>query len=691
MSLHRSVSFTLLLQPVPDHRRPPTEASNPSASAHRRYHFGRVLPGPSNLSVSSPTSLSIDLRLANQYKSHPEAYTADEDQKHTVHFSTSSNSTHSNHGPAPISPRRAAHNKLRKAKPDGYESDGGYVSDGTRKKSKKKFKKKDKDGTVTNDEESDGGYLSEASAKRKLSFFNRKKSKKSKDEDRFPVPVPPVPHIIPQLPIADRFGGRSTPSTSISSNRSSWTDVGASRSVTPTPTPMLSLSQSREDTFHALTYAFKEDAQSITGSVDWSNTYSHFPRVIRSPQPPLPGSTQASPQPSPTLAPAQIRPLKTRPSPLSLSPSSSEYRHASEHSPVPSEMVSISPDPTSSTLSTGTVRNGLLMAANTVPTSLLQIQASPSPSPIEPPPSFDFLIPIPSPGGSMRSRQFEIPPPSPAPQGPLPQVPQVSPLNDQSQNPHLSKKPSSLLPSRLTVGGFSPGIPPARTPSPAARGREHPFPVNPVIRVQEDMDTRAGEPYYPQRLNNPGWSGLRQPSPAPVVASSRDSAGSSVSSNIESEIEAIEALYRDGGGQPDEILNHTDIDSVISMFGGQPLTQESGYYDEEPRRSNDEELKNGALHEPIRIPLDEDDYVSPTGGYLDMDSDPEDDYAKEDGRYSLWGRPSFMDEARSGETRNRFVQNVEAMYKKDGRERSVVGGSKPPVSVLPSRKPAAFI
>lgn len=288
----------------------------------------------------------------------------------------------------------------------------------------------------------------------------------------------------------------------------------------------------------------------------------------------------------------------------------------------------------------------------------------------------------------MRSRQFEIPPPSPAPQGPLPQVPQISPLNDQ---PRLSKKPSSLAPSRLAVGGFSPGLPPARTPSPGVRGKEHPFPVNPMIRVQEDVGAGDGEPYYPQKLNNPGWSGLQQPSPAPVITPSRDSADSSVSSNIESEIEAIEALYRNSGGQPDEILHRTDIDSVVSMFGGQQATEESGYYDQEPRRPNDDELENGRLREPIRIPLDEDDYVSPTGGYLDMDSDPEDYVGKEDGRYSLWGRPSFMDEDKSGETRNRFVRNVEAMYRKDGRERSVIGGSKPPVSARPSRKPAAFI
>ena len=705
-SLNRSVLSVLLFPSSPTRFLPPVtpEANNPPTPTHRPHSFRRALPGPSNLTAPSPTLLLVDLDLTNQNQSRSEGQTVDEGQKHAVHFSTSSNSTHSNYGPPPLSPRKAAHNKLRKAKPDGYESDGGYVSDATRKKTKKKSKKKDKDGAVTNDEESDGGYLSEASTKRKLSFFSRKKAKKSKDEERFPVPIPPVPHLTLQHPIADRFGGRSsTPNSFISSNRSSWTDVGTSRSATPIPPPALPPFQSREDTIQALTHAFNEDAQSIAGSVDWSNTYSHFPRVIRAPQPPLPGSNQErpySPQPSPrpslapTISPAHVRPLKTRPSPLSLSPLSSEYKHASEHSPVPSEMVMVSPDPTSSMPSTGTTRNKLLIAANTTPTPLLPTHASPGPSPIEPAPSFDFIVPIPSPGGSIRSRQFEIPPPSPAPRGPLPQVPQISLINDQSP---LLKKPSALLPSGLTMGRLSPGLPPARTPSPVIRGREQPFPVNPVIRIQEDMDT--GEPYYPQKLNSPGWSTPRRPPPlspssAPPVVSPRSSIGASshASSNMESEIEAIEALYHDRGGQPNEISHHADVDSVISASGGQQTARESGYYGEELRRSNDEGFENSRLSKPIRIPLDEDDYVSPTGGYLDMDSDLEDDYSKEDGRYSMWGRQSFMDENKSGETRNRFVRNVEATYRKDGRESlSMIGGSRPPVSALSPRKPTAFI
>jgi len=340
------------------------------------------------------------------------------------------------------------------------------------------------------------------------------------------------------------------------------------------------------------------------------------------------------------------------------------------------------------------------MAVNTTPAALLPTHAGSNPSPIEPAPAFDFIVPIPSPGGSVRSRQFELPPPSPAPQGPLPKVPPISAPNDYSQNHSLLKKPSSLLSSSFTAGGLSPGPSPARTPSPSIRGREQPFPVNPVIKVQEDVDNGNGEPYYPKKLNNPNWDIPRQPPPptplpAPVVAPSRRSIGASsyASSNMESEIEAIEALYHDaeGGDQPDETLNHAEVDSVISMFEGQAW--ENGYYEQEPRRSDDGELGNGRLSRPIRIPLDEDDYVSPTGGYLDMDSDPEEEYisAKEDTKRSIWDRQSFVTDTRSGETRNRFVRNIEALYRKDGRERSAIDGGAPPVSALSPRKPAAYI
>src|ERR1700723_2449154 len=57
---------------------------------------------------------------------------------------------------SPATDHVAKYNKLRKARPDGYESDGGYISDRASSKKEKKSKKKDKDRT--------GGYASEGDA-----------------------------------------------------------------------------------------------------------------------------------------------------------------------------------------------------------------------------------------------------------------------------------------------------------------------------------------------------------------------------------------------------------------------------------------------------------------------------------------------------------------------------------------------
>ncbi|KAI0692682.1 hypothetical protein C8T65DRAFT_745034 [Cerioporus squamosus] len=98
--------------------------------------------------------------------------------------------------PAPVpapspQPSLSLKNRLRKPRPDGYESDGGYVSESgkgkkekkekEKKKGKKKGKDKDGDGEGgATDYESDGAYLSEASVKKKKSKKEKKDKSKSK-------------------------------------------------------------------------------------------------------------------------------------------------------------------------------------------------------------------------------------------------------------------------------------------------------------------------------------------------------------------------------------------------------------------------------------------------------------------------------------------------------------------------------
>ncbi|KAI0295059.1 hypothetical protein B0F90DRAFT_1919505 [Multifurca ochricompacta] len=138
--------------------------------------------------------------------------------------------------------------KLRKARKDGYESDGGYLSDSSKKKKgkdqkkngtlslsqgvnyqsdggylsegakkgldkkkKQKDKKGDKKSHIASEDGdiSDGGYLSESSAKRKKSFFrlgSRSLSTSRRTSVVNVAPPPPVPALpTPPLPIAERF------------------------------------------------------------------------------------------------------------------------------------------------------------------------------------------------------------------------------------------------------------------------------------------------------------------------------------------------------------------------------------------------------------------------------------------------------------------------------------------------------
>ncbi|KAI0076684.1 hypothetical protein K474DRAFT_1708012 [Panus rudis PR-1116 ss-1] len=81
--------------------------------------------------------------------------------------------------PSPLPPPPKVGGKLRKPRPDGYESDGGYVSDGSKPKKEKKSKKKKSADANQTDYESDGGYLSESAAKKK-----EKKEKKEKEKEK---------------------------------------------------------------------------------------------------------------------------------------------------------------------------------------------------------------------------------------------------------------------------------------------------------------------------------------------------------------------------------------------------------------------------------------------------------------------------------------------------------------------------
>ncbi|KAF8257662.1 hypothetical protein EI94DRAFT_1817216 [Lactarius quietus] len=183
--------------------------------------------------------------------------------------STRAPSEESSHAPSSLRPNQPR--KLRKArKDDGYDSDGGYLSDSSKKKKKSKDrknagstsheadflsdggylsdatkrtsdKKKDKKGdkatngyvtdsstktqqklskksrqNLDDGEFSDGGYLSEVSVKKKKTFFrigsrSPSTSRKSGSVSNDSLP-PPVPALPPQpLPIAERYARSPIP------------------------------------------------------------------------------------------------------------------------------------------------------------------------------------------------------------------------------------------------------------------------------------------------------------------------------------------------------------------------------------------------------------------------------------------------------------------------------------------------
>jgi hypothetical protein len=568
--------------------------------------------------------------------------------------------------------RAAKHNKLRKSRPDGYESDGGYVNDRVGSTKEKKSSKKDKAGlgdytsdgeavtgkknkkknktqkdTSLDGEVSDGGYLSEASGKKKKkSFFRRNKSKPQQLQERKFIPPLPQSSLLSH-PISDKFSNRSTtPSTFAESSKTSFTEISdTSRSATPTATR-----SSREEPTAMLTQAFKEDAQSITGSVDWSNAYSHFPRMIRSPQPRLPGTLSEPPAPrpantAPVIVSGHPRQLRTKPSPLLLSPVPSDYGHASDASPVPSETATITQDPKS----TGSVQRSLLEATAAPDISWKSPNGSTwTPSPNDVSPSSDYVVPYPNsplvpPGGTLRPRalaNYDLPPPSPPPSGPLPRLP---PLPEPGM--------SGMKPSRLGIGTSS-AIPfPARLASPGLtvlRGKESPFPSSPAIIASKQLQHKASFSAEPSDKRGQQLSDLQAPFSKSLSETGETGAPSLIPRRQPRPPEIhIDAASDDGRS---ELISKPDNNSVSSVVrNGHIATEEDGYLDME----SDLEYENN-------VPVAD---VS-----------------------SVWNRAAFSGGEKSVEPRSKFVENVEAIYNQDGRDRSkMVGRTAPNAPPRPVR------
>ncbi|KAI0643238.1 hypothetical protein C8Q79DRAFT_915750 [Trametes meyenii] len=147
-------------------------------------------PGAGILVNGKDQPLSLDTSVVDTQRSghSPAANTPPESTHRALHFDLSATPEPRVYSPVPSPQPKSKLSKLRrKMKPDGYESDGGYMSESGKNKEKEKKggklfgrnKKGDGDGA----DESDGGYLSEVGLKKKKSKKEKKDKSKPKNAD----------------------------------------------------------------------------------------------------------------------------------------------------------------------------------------------------------------------------------------------------------------------------------------------------------------------------------------------------------------------------------------------------------------------------------------------------------------------------------------------------------------------------
>ncbi|KAI8995233.1 hypothetical protein BD414DRAFT_478901 [Trametes punicea] len=143
-------------------------------------------PGAGMFLSRKDQSLSLDTSVQDAQRAglSPNPFISPDSTQRMLQFDLRATPEPRGVSPAPSPQLKSKLSKLRKKiRPDGYESDAGYVSDGAKSKEKEKKSKKtwrskkgDADAAAT-DHETDGGYLSEAIVKKKKSKKEKKKPK----------------------------------------------------------------------------------------------------------------------------------------------------------------------------------------------------------------------------------------------------------------------------------------------------------------------------------------------------------------------------------------------------------------------------------------------------------------------------------------------------------------------------------
>ncbi|OBZ73475.1 hypothetical protein A0H81_06928 [Grifola frondosa] len=614
--------------------------------------------------------------------------------------------------------------KLRKARPDGYDSDGGYMSDSGKgkkdknKKSKKKGKaddaeyesdggylsetsgkkkkekksKKEKKGVdspstdydtdggksvksrkvfVTSPatgDDSDGGYLSEASTKKRGFFRLNSRSRKKKGSVELPIEAPPVPALPSMpLPIAERFIRSDSPSPS---------------DLSGTTTTMLSEVRPSVETFtsvdtdsritsissvEGLTRAFR-DAESVRSpSIDFLSAFRRPGAVPTSPSK-LGSYHYEQPYDNPISSPRS-----------SLVPALSPAKSVRSRPKISA--------PNTSALSTKHVPVPLTLTPPT-PTRMRAPHAFPSPEPdyvLDNEKAGDDLIPLaspvpPSPTGSQTLVRphvlayYDLPPPSPPPSGPLPDVPSdVS----RSTSPALSMLHSSRFPRSAPADSRAPSRPIPSTPmerpstagpTPArARGTtDVPLLAQPIPPIQRGRQSPF--PVMPLLPREEAIELVRRTSRRGLAGMTRPPASANPYRSAQYEQLGVHWQPRSASAlerrRPDGLEAERSVrwEDEDTDIEEVVATYRDVYDGSVPGSDVDDDRTDaGGSHETAQSAESEEGGNRATM-YSVADTEGE-------SHYSAWSannsRVSILDEERSAAAREKFVRRVEAMYGKD--------------------------
>ncbi|TFK51288.1 hypothetical protein OE88DRAFT_1527669 [Heliocybe sulcata] len=637
--------------------------------------------------------------------------------------------------------------KNKKKKEDGEESDGGYLSDFTRRRKKDKKPK----ASPSPGEESDGGYLSEASSKKMKSFFRM--NGRSGSGSKNPPPVPSLPDLqgLPPLPIAGKFAD-SRSGTPLSKDSIDGSDL---RKVFSND----SLSSNLETTTQedaSIGHWSERDKRSLE-SQPGESPRREYPRRLRfrlgsSDSIPSSQDSRDTGKPLPALSLPNSRNMSPMPSPGGVSPAPAEQQ-AALHRPIPLNL---------SIPSGSNVRQGRRLSPKSLGSEYAFIQPGLAPDrshtlPVSPAPSDYSLVPSvpgaeytnPSPLPSPRPltpSHHDMPPPTPPPHGPLPDVP---PQQVEIQAPKASAAPpSSFLDfeaqspptSRSTSPLYAQGIPTIQ------RGRESPFPAKPLLPPEDrELIQRARSPngrsasamgYYSrpservrrgQNLSEDGLDYLIAGRPGPMVRSPSAIARMRPEVSASPEVMSGINISVEQASEEADVEERAELDSVLSRFrnGGEERGQEvepsipagavktvlspglrspNSYRNSQrqPRiikgRDPGYELEEDEEEEPEEYGEIEDEVIEDD----DKSYYPEEDKTagrstfymlengEEDLRYSMYtdgdrtSRGSFLNEDKSWDARERFMRRVAALYEETGREKP------PPVPKLDPKLKAKF-